>query len=99
LDQEELLAPVEKEPSETEKIAARRNRERIERADAIDQKLLSKYLPATMNEFLPNTIPGPDDNFSPSPWLMEAIKLVMASEVQMPKEPPVSFNLSNEAIL
>jgi hypothetical protein len=30
---------------------------------------------------------------------MEAIKLVMASEVQMPKEPPVSFNLSNEAIL
>jgi hypothetical protein len=59
------LTPANAEPSKKEKIAIRRNRERVERANAIDQKLLSKYLPATANDFLPTTIPGPDNAFIP----------------------------------
>ena len=98
-DQDEPLGtPADTEPSKSEKIAIRRNRERVERADAIDQKLLSKYLPETANDFLPNTIPGPDDNFTPPAWLMIAIKEVLQSETPIPRAPPVHFELSEEAI-
>jgi hypothetical protein len=96
-----LLTPADKELSKTEKIAIRRNQERLKRANAIDQKLLSKYLPASANDFLPNTIPGPDDNFTPPAWLMKAIKEVIQSkknETPIPGAPPVHFELSEEAI-
>jgi hypothetical protein len=73
-DQDEpFLTPANNKPSKTERIAITRNRERVERADAMDQKLLSKYLPATAHDFLPNTIPGPDDAFTPPAWLMTAV--------------------------
>jgi hypothetical protein len=86
------------EPSKKEKIATGRNRERVERADTIDQELLSKYLPATANDFLPTTIPGPDDSFIPPAWLMTAIKDVLRSSSPVPKAPPVHFDLSDDAV-
>ncbi len=50
------------------KVAERRNLKRVSDADAIDHRLLSKYLPETINEFLPNVITGPDDSFVPPAW-------------------------------
>jgi hypothetical protein len=98
LDQDEPFLTPAKEPSKTKKIAIQQNRERVERADAIDQQLLSKYLPATADEFLPETIPGPDDAFTPPAWLMLAIEEVMLSKMPIPGAPPVQFELSEEAI-
>jgi hypothetical protein len=95
---EEGTVGPEKASTKQERVAERRNRERVERADAVDQKLLSKYLPPTPAEFLPNKIPGPDDSFTPPAWLMGAIEEVMVAEVQIPNAPPVRFDLSKEAI-
>jgi hypothetical protein len=96
-DGEEMVGPAIASTKQ-EKISERRNRERVEHADAVDQKLLSKYLPATIDEFLPNKIPGPDDSFTPPAWLMRAIEEVMVTDVPIPKAPPVRFDLSKEAI-
>jgi hypothetical protein len=92
------LTPANKEPSKTERTTITRNRERVERADAMDQKLLSKYLPATAHDFLSNTIPGPDDAFTPPAWLMTAITDVMLLTTPIPSAPPVQFERSPDAI-
>jgi hypothetical protein len=89
--------PVGKETAR-ENVAARQNRVQVEQANASDQKLMSKYLPETADEFLPNTIPGPDDAFTPPPWLMEAIKSVASDTAPAPNAPPVKFDLSEEAV-
>jgi hypothetical protein len=81
------------------KIADRRNLERVSKADAIDQRLLSKYLPATIDDFLPSIVPGPDDSFVPPAWLMEAsIEEVANSTVPTPLAPPIRFDLSDESV-
>jgi hypothetical protein len=81
------------------KIADRRNLDRVDKADEMDRSLLSKYyLPDSIDEFLPNVIPGPDDSFVPPAWLMKAIEEVAASEVQTPLAPPVRFDLSDESV-
>jgi hypothetical protein len=41
-------------------------------------------LPPTIEEFLPGEIPGPDDNFNPPPWLMQAVEEVAAADVPTP---------------
>jgi hypothetical protein len=80
------------------KVAERRNLKRVSDADATDHRLLSKYLPATINEFLPNVVTGPDDSFVPPAWLMQAIEQVAASEVPTPLAPPIKFDLSDESV-
>ena len=80
------------------KIAERRNLKRVSEADACDHRLLSKYLPATIDEFLPPVITGPDDSFVPPAWLMQAIKEVAASKVPTPLAPPIRFDLSDESV-
>jgi hypothetical protein len=71
-EDEDLVPTAEETPQE--RIADRRNLKRIEKADAAGQKLISKYLPDSIDEFLPACIAGPDDAFTPPPWLMEAIE-------------------------
>jgi len=78
-DQEEL--ETKRGASGKEKAADRRNRERVEQADASDQKVVCKYLPP-IEEFLPSNIPGPDDHFVPPAWLMEAIQEALESDPQ-----------------
>jgi hypothetical protein len=72
-DNEELLAPV-KELTLTEKVAERRSHEQAKRADAIDQKLLSTYLPTTIDNFHPNTIPEPNNSLLPRPGSCKQLK-------------------------
>ena len=86
------------ETSERETVSARRNRERVNQANAADRKLTSKYLPFDITEFLPNTIPGPDDAFTPPDWLMDAIEAVANAAAPAPTASPVKFSLSEEAI-
>jgi hypothetical protein len=97
-DDEETPDEPPKEKTKVERVAEKRNRARVERADATDQKLLSKYLPTNIDDFLPSAIPGPDDSFTPPAWLMEAIEEVMNSTAPIPKAPPVKFDLSEESI-
>jgi hypothetical protein len=77
------------------KAADRRNQDRVERVNTSDQKLISKYLPMTVDEFLPSKIPGPGDAFRPPAWLMEAVKSVATAKAPAP---PVMFDLSEEAV-
>jgi hypothetical protein len=70
----------------------------VVKANAIDHKLTSKYLPKTEDKFLPNKIPGPDDAFTPPKWLMEAIEIITRAKPPVPKAPPVRFELSEEAV-
>jgi hypothetical protein len=95
---EDNIAPAG-DTTEQETASARRNRDRVDQANATDQKLTSKYLPFDIDEFLPNAIPGPDDSFTPPDWLMEAIEAVAKTKAPAaPKAPPVKFSLSEEAI-
>ena len=87
-----------KEKDEPTRVADRRNLARVSKADGVDQKLLSKYLPATIDEFFFSVIPGPDDSFVPPAWLMQAIETVAASEVPTPLAPPIRFDLSDESV-
>jgi hypothetical protein len=89
---------MEVEPTEKERAFDRRNRVRIERVNTDEQKLVSKYLPGSVDEFLPNVIRSPDDSFIPPPWLMSAIEEVAAATVPTPKEPPARFELTEEGI-
>ena len=94
---EEDQRPKEREETTKETTATRRNRDRVDQANVTDQRLTSKYLPK-IDEFLPNTIPGPDDAFIPPPWLMEAIEEVAKAKAPIPEAPPVKFDLSEEAV-
>jgi hypothetical protein len=80
-------------------VVDRRNRDRAERANATDQKLTSKCTPSSIDKFLPDKVPGPDDAFTPPAWLMEAVEEIAKTEAPAPKAPPVSFDLSEEAVL
>jgi hypothetical protein len=88
---------MERGASGKEKIADRRNRNRVEQADATDQKIVCKYLPP-IEEFLPSKIPGPDDKFVPPAWLMRAVEEVLASDPPAPKSPPIQFSLSEKSV-
>jgi hypothetical protein len=91
-------APDGSERNGTTNVTERRNLQRASKADATDQRLLSKHLPATINEFLPNTVPGPNDNFVPPAWLMQATEETAVSKAPTPLAPPIRFNLSDEPV-
>jgi hypothetical protein len=56
-------------------------------------------MPSNIDKFLPDKVPGPDDAFTPPAWLMEAVEEIANTEAPAPKAPPVSFDLSKEAVL
>jgi hypothetical protein len=86
----------EKETNKATKVADRRNLERVDKADEIDRNLLSKcYLPESIDEFIPNVVPGPHDSFIPPAWLTHAIKEVAELEApRTPLAPPIRFDSS-----
>jgi hypothetical protein len=90
--------PDGSERNRTTNVAERRSLQRVSKADATDQTLLSKHLPATIYEFLPNTVPGPNDNFVPPAWLMQATEEIAVSEAPTPLAPPIRFSLSDESV-
>jgi hypothetical protein len=94
---DDLEPPITKITS-PQRIADRRNLARVERANISDQQLISKYLPRTVSDFLPNSIPGPDDIFTPGPDLMKAIRLVVDAPIKVPTAPPAWFDVSKEAV-
>ena len=65
-DEHEVVVADNTGADKPTKLADRRNVKRVDKADEVDRSLLSKYyLPESINEFLPNVIPGPDDSFVP----------------------------------
>jgi hypothetical protein len=58
------------EAMKQEKVADQRNRDQVEKANMSDQKLASKYLSYSVDDFLPSTIPRPDDALISPAWLM-----------------------------
>jgi hypothetical protein len=97
-DPDDDLVPLLPGMTGHEKIADRRNLDRVERANISEHQFISKYFPKTVSDFLPSSIPGPDDNFTPGPSLMTAIRLVVAAQVTVPPSPPTWFDVSEEAI-
>ena len=93
---EDLESPAKM--TDFERVADRRNLDPIEQANISDQKLLSKYLPSSEDNFLPNRIPGPDDSFTPGPQLLQAIRTVFEARVDVPLSPPIWFDVTEEAI-
>jgi hypothetical protein len=96
-DPDQDLAPANT-MTNIERVANQRNLDRIERANISDQQLLSKYLPSSVEDFLPNRIPGPDNSFTPGPALLKAIRTVFAARVDIPLAPPTWFDVTEEAI-
>jgi hypothetical protein len=81
------------------KAAEQRNLKRVSKADAIDQRLmLSKRLPATVNELPSRRSCSTRQQFCPPAWLMQAIEEAATSDVPTPLAPPIKFDLSNESV-
>ena len=55
-------------------------------------------MPESVDELLPNVVPGPNDSLTPPAWLMQATEEAAASEVQTPLAPPVWFDSSNDSV-
>jgi hypothetical protein len=92
-------AADKKETDKLTKVANRRNLERVDKANEIDQNFLSKHcLPGSIDEFLPNVIPGQDKSFVPPAWLMQAVKEAAESEALTPLAPPIRLDLSDESV-
>jgi hypothetical protein len=87
------------ETDKPKKLADQRNLKRVDKADEIDQSLMSKHhLPESIDEFLPNVIPGPDGSFVPPAWLMQATEEVAEPVAPTPLAPPVRFDLSEDSV-
>jgi hypothetical protein len=87
-----------KPESNIERVSARRNIERVDLANSQDASLLGKYLPSSVDAFLPGTLHGPDDSFTAPDWLFQAVKSVAHAEVKTPEAPPVRFDTSPESL-
>ena len=88
----------DKQKSNTERVSDRRNIERVDLANSQDASLLGKYLPPSIDAFLPGTLHGPDDSFIAPDWLFQAVKSVAKADVKTPKAPPVRFDTSPESL-
>jgi hypothetical protein len=97
--EDEVANEIKIETDKPTKLADQRNLERVDKADEIDRSLLSKYhLPESIDEFLPNVVPGPDDSFVPPAWLMQEIEEVAESVAPTPLAPPIRFDLSEDSV-
>ncbi len=97
-DKEDEVAD-ETDNDKVTKVADQRNLKRVDKADELDLNLLSKcYLPESIDDFLPNVMPGPDDSFEPPAWLMKAIEEVAATAALTPLAPPMRFDLSVDSV-
>jgi hypothetical protein len=86
------------EKPKPERAAERRNLQRIEIRARNDEQLLGKYLPDSVDGFLPGPLMGPDDTFEAPEWLYHAILEVANEPVPVPQKPPVRFDTSDESI-
>jgi hypothetical protein len=97
-DKEDEVAD-EADTDKVTKAADQRNLKRVDKADELDLNLLSKcHLPKSIDDFLPSVIPGPDDNFDPPAWLMQATEDVAATAAVTPLAPPMRFDLSEDSL-
>ncbi len=74
-----------------------RNDDRLSRAKAKDEKIMSKYLCVISPLFITATVLGPDDNFTPPPWLLKSVQEVAMEKVVTPKSPPIQFSMHRDA--
>jgi hypothetical protein len=71
----------------------------VDKANEIDRSLLNKHhLPESIDEFLPNVVPGPDDSFVPPAWLMQAMEEAAELVAPTPLAPPIRFDLSEDSV-
>jgi hypothetical protein len=75
-----------------ERSADRRNTQHLIKRGATDKKTISKYLSSDINVLLGDAIAGPDDNFVPLDWLLEAIETVAHLDPSTPTAPPMAFS-------
>jgi hypothetical protein len=86
------------EKSKAQRVANRRNLQRIKTRTRDDEKTLSKYLPNDVNAFLPGTLMGPDDSFQAPNWLLAALAEVASTPAPTPSRPPAKFDTSPESL-
>jgi hypothetical protein len=78
-------------PTKQQVTDRQRNDDRVTQRDERDRTLMGKYLPTSLDDVFDQLVEGPDDDFEPPPWLLQAIQEVAATTVQPPKAPPIQF--------
>ena len=81
-----------------EATKSRRQEQRVRDRDAIDESLLSKYLPDDLQQVFRLKIQGPDDQFSPPKWFERRVREVFDSPAPPPQAPPVKFAVDSESL-
>ena len=60
-------------------------------ANDSDEALLGTYLPTSVTSVFHGHVGGPDDSFSPPPWLLHCVQTNAETPVPVPDPPPVKF--------
>jgi hypothetical protein len=92
------IAPLERPESGKQKAAEESNTERVEEANRKDEFLLSEYLTEVIGDILPEPIWGPDDAFDPGERFLEQLAEVTSASTETPKQAPIEFATSPEAL-
>ena len=79
-------------------MSQKRNLTRIDEANQRDAETIGKYLPSSASEIFHSVVPGPDDYFTPPPWLLQAITNIASLPVDTPDNPGVIFDTTDEAL-
>jgi hypothetical protein len=91
------LLPNPRVASPQKRKSNRRNDGRLTRAKEKDEKIISKYLCGVPSLLITSMVTGPNDHFTPSAWLMEAVSAVANQPVGTPNKPPIHFSMDNKA--
>jgi hypothetical protein len=60
---------------------------------------MSKYLPTSLDDVFNELVEGPNDDFKPPTWLLQAIREVATTTVQPPKAPPICFATNDKSLM
>jgi hypothetical protein len=93
-----LSDPSELPPTKQQITDRRRNDERVTQRDERDKELMGKYPPPSLDDVFNELVEGPDDDFEPPPWLLQAIREVAGTTVQTPKAPPIQFATDDKSL-
>ncbi len=84
-------------PTSQQVIDRKRNEDRVIQRDERDRELMGKYLPSLDNVFN-ELVEGPDDDFEPPSWFLQAVQEVAGTAVQPPKAPPIKFATDDKSL-
>jgi hypothetical protein len=59
---------------------------------------MGNYLPVSLDDVFNELVEGPDDDFEPPSWFLQAVQEVAGTAVHPPKAPPIKFATDDKSL-